>query len=462
MNMEKFHFITIDDDNAVCFFTDTKRFIKVNNAGRYLAEIIAKNISYEEVCKCVNISKDEFELYKEKIYSLANCTVDNQETFRSIKFDMRKLERLVIHVTNDCNLRCKYCYAQGGSYGGKRAMLTKEMAEKILDVFYSQFEFIQNVQMFGGEPLMNIKVMERICEYIRCKDLQRKQKTNIALVTNATLINDEFISLVKKYEIHITVSYDGDPAVNDILRPYADGSSTSENILNNTLQLYKETNQPETIEVTYTQYHINHDIKIMQIVSNIKAMFENTAVHLVPVSGEIDCSYIIKDLRPFVESIDEIFGNVSKGYSYSIADRIFYGLNKEVHPMKYICVAGNSTLSVSVEGNIYPCFMFTNERGLCLGNIAEPNVFKSAVFISKLHELEAFSDKTRNPECKKCFIKTLCVGCLGLNANYKNNHFEINSKICEMFRQMAEHAIRQYIINEMSTEVNYNAKTEKK
>ncbi len=368
---------------------------------------------------------------------------------------------MVIHLTNDCNLRCKYCYAQGGSYGGRRSILSEDMADRILNVFYSHFEIIQTVQLFGGEPLMNINVMEKICKYIRNKDLQHERKTNIGLVTNATLISDDFISLVKKYEIHVTISYDGDPVVNDLLRPYANGAGTSNDILNNALHLYRETNQPETIEVTYTQYHIDNNIKIMQIVSNIKDMFENTSVHLVPVSGEEECSYTIKDLQPFVESIDEIFGSTDKIYSYSIADRIFYGLNKEYSPMRYICVAGNGTLSVSVEGNVYPCFMFTNEEGLCLGNITNSNIFNSQTFNEKLQELREFSDKTKNPDCSKCFIKTLCVGCLGLNARYETDHFEINNKMCDMFRKMAERAIRQYIFNEMSTEVQCDAKNEK-
>jgi len=462
--MDNLHFISIDSETTVIFFPDTKRFIKVNKGGHHLVRAISNDIPYHDISNDLNISVEDYEVYKEKIYSLANCTRNGKNIFRNMhinEMNIKTLERLVIHVTNDCNLRCKYCYAHGGAYGGTRSMLSEDMADIILDSFYSQFERIVNVQLFGGEPLMNIKVMERICEYVRFKDLQRNQKTNIALVTNATLIDDEFISIVKKYEIHITISYDGEVNVNNLLRPYEDGSCTSNDILNNTLRLYKETNhsQPETIEVTYTQYHIENNIKIVQIIDNIKSMLENTSVHLVPVSSEEDCSYSIKDLQPFAESIDEIFNNTDKVYSYSIADRIFYGLNKEYQPSRHICVAGNSTLSVSVEGDVYPCFMFTNQDSLCLGNVKDSNLFKSEKFKSKLKKIGEFSDKTKNPECKKCFIRSLCVGCLGLNASHNQDHFEINHKICNMFRNMAEHAIKQYIKNEMSIEVNQDEKT---
>ena len=111
---------------------------------------------------------------------------------------------------------------------------------------------------------------------------------------------------------------------------------------------------------------------------------------------------------------------------------------------RFICNAGVGTLSVSVEGDVYPCFMFTNEQALCLGNIADKDLFESNRFIEGLGKLRQFNDKSMNETCRGCFIRTLCYGCLGMNATHEGDCFRINEKVCDMFRDMMTRAIIQY------------------
>ena len=63
------------------------------------------------------------------------------------------LERLVINVTHDCNLRCTYCYADTGAYGEARGKLSAGVGEEIVESFFSRFEHIRSIQLFGGESL---------------------------------------------------------------------------------------------------------------------------------------------------------------------------------------------------------------------------------------------------------------------------------------------------------------------
>lgn len=455
--MVNVHFISLDETYSIAFFPNTRKYFKVNSNGRYLIEAICNNMSYEDLKMQISIDKNFFTDYQGKVESYCKM---HQKSEKSISPEMdifrtqkKILPRLVIHVTNDCNLRCKYCYASGGAYGGSRSIITPDTLELIMNKFYNYFDYIQTVQIFGGEPLCNIEAVKSICDYVRKEDVKRTQNTRVCIVTNATLIDDEFISVVKSYSVNVTVSYDGSPLVNDLMRIYEDGSPTSADILRRTSQLYEATGQPDTIEVTYNQYHVENGVGILDVVSHIKSMFPKTGVHLVPVGGDTKSDYMLENPLLFADSIDDILSerNTEK-LSYSLAERVFLGLNNNGDIKRYICDAGVGTLSVSTDGNVYPCFMFTNEDALCLGNLCEDDLFEGVQFRKGIGKLMKFTDKFQNAKCKECFMWSLCNGCLGLNARRKDDEFEIIDQTCDMFRQMVEHAIRQYYLHSYMTE----------
>lgn len=452
--MSKVHFIPIDSQSWIAFFPDSCRFFKTNLNGKLLIESVLNNLKYNELSE-INISNSEYDGYYAKIQSYTQKThnvntalIDNAESSR------HHLDRLVIHVSNDCNLRCKYCYAAGGAYGSQRKIMNLDMVYKILERFYSTFDSISSVQIFGGEPLYNMAAIRTICEYVRNRDQITKSTTKIGLVTNATLISDDFIKLVRDYNISVTVSYDGTPIVNDLMRTYTNGFGTSKDIIENTRRLYKMTGQPDTIEVTYNRYHIENNISILDVIRHVKGLFPNSSVHLVPVCGDGESDYLLKDYNMFPNSIDEIFKSYDEGQalSYSLAERIFIGITRRSQDNSYICNAGIGTLSVSIDGDIYPCFMFTNEDALRLGNISDDNVFFNESCLQSLYKLATFNNKTTNSTCRECFMRSICNGCLGLNATHIQDDFKLNDSICDMFRRMTERVIIHYVLRGIISE----------
>jgi|GEM_PF-836692 radical SAM additional 4Fe4S-binding domain len=444
--MTKPHFIPFDDTHWIAFFTDTCRFFKTNQNGKTLIEEISSGMGFDEAIENFDLTRDQYMDYVKKIESYSEPGTGQEKAEGACKHKGNHLDRLVIHVSNDCNLRCQYCYAAGGAYGSARRLMSLDMLQTVLNVFFQHFDSITNVQIFGGEPLMNMPAVRAICEYVRARNEEAEHKTSIGLVTNATLIDAEFIELVKDYEVNVTISYDGDVKTNNELRVYQDRRGSSEDVLKKAKELYDATGQPDTIEVTYTQLHVNNHVGILEIVRNIKEMLPNTNVHLVPVSGCDGKPVGLKTLEMFPASVDELFAEkeFTKTPTYSLVERIFAGMANRNPNNRFICNAGVGTLSVSVEGDVYPCFMFTNEQALCLGNIADKDLFESNRFIEGLGKLRQFNDKSMNETCRGCFIRTLCYGCLGMNATHEGDCFRINEKVCDMFRDMMTRAIIQY------------------
>lgn len=121
------HFIK-EDNKTVMFFPDSLRFYKVNDKSREIIEDIMVNKNEEEVIEKFNINIDTYNkfknlLYKEEMVEEVTAKRENE------------LYKLVLNITNKCNLACKYCYANGGNYCSSEGIMKIETAKATLDTF---------------------------------------------------------------------------------------------------------------------------------------------------------------------------------------------------------------------------------------------------------------------------------------------------------------------------------------
>lgn len=124
-----------------------------------------------------------------------------------------RLKELVLWVTTDCNLRCRYCYASGGD---EAEYMDWQVAKQALDIMLSQSDSFK-IQFAGGEPLLNMDLIEQVVRYTQGLGI------GYQLQTNATLIDDKVAANLKRMGVDVGVSLDGLPEVNDSLRPFANG-----------------------------------------------------------------------------------------------------------------------------------------------------------------------------------------------------------------------------------------------
>ncbi len=137
------------------------------------------------------------------------------------------LERFVFIVTTKCNLRCRYCYAGGGNYGMPFVNMSREVARQAVTWMFTHFSQVQNIQFFGGEPSLNYRLIEYICEQIETSVAQngngKKQLPQFGLITNGTYLPAAFEELIERYRIHVTYSIDGPAKAHNIHRVYVNG-----------------------------------------------------------------------------------------------------------------------------------------------------------------------------------------------------------------------------------------------
>ena len=145
--------------------------------------------------------KDAGVLFTEDIYEKAIFDYKARPTV---------VKALCLHIAHDCNLACKYCFAEEGEYHGRRALMSFEVGRKALDFLIANSGNRHNLEVdfFGGEPLMNWQVVKDLVTYGREQEKIHDKKFRFTLTTNGVLLNDEVMEFCNKEMANVVpVSY---------------------------------------------------------------------------------------------------------------------------------------------------------------------------------------------------------------------------------------------------------------
>ena len=197
-----------DSQDYLVFLPNTFQIFCANEYTLPIIQDINKGMIYID-------AKEKYPELTEDMYTKIYSVFQKKTRCSNEKMPPDILYRLVINVSNMCNMGCKYCYANKGVYNSSQNLMSNEMAEVVLEKFYKIFNTIETIQLFGGEPCLNIPAIKTVCEYVE----RNNKTTEIGMVTNGTILTDELLQLIVKYNILVTISLDHEN-IHDILRPY--------------------------------------------------------------------------------------------------------------------------------------------------------------------------------------------------------------------------------------------------
>ncbi|MGN1111417.1 MAG: radical SAM protein, partial [Oscillospiraceae bacterium] len=103
------------------------------------------------------------------------------------------VKSMCLNVAHDCNLRCEYCFAQTGDFGGERCIMSPETGKKAIDFLIEKSGNRQNIELdfFGGEPLMAWDTVVATVDYARSVEKQHGKNFRFTITTNGVLLDDE-------------------------------------------------------------------------------------------------------------------------------------------------------------------------------------------------------------------------------------------------------------------------------
>jgi len=346
------------------------------------------------------------------------------------------LNRLVLNVSHACNLRCRYCYAGGGNYGGSQSLMDRKTALAVLDTFFRLFDRVENIQFFGGEPFLNTAIIRFVCSELqkRYQNHEFYELPHFGVVTNGTVLTPEIIKLLQDFQFGVTISVDGPEGVHDYLR----GKGTYKRILR-FIRALRKAGLDFGFESTFTSRHLELGVGLNELMDFFTDEFDLSEVHIPPValSGE-DPLALDHDTEKDIyrAAVEYSTDNLLKGKSacLSFAARLMRAYTGE-KPVAYYCPAGFSTLSVDPEGNVFPCFMLTGIEDFTLGNVFDPE-FPDPEKSGPITERLLANEKHNDPECLQCWASPFCSGCIG--ADYIKNGRTLTKTKCDVVKSMIE------------------------
>ena len=376
--------------------------------------------------------KEEGMLFTEDIYEKSIDAFKNRETV---------VKALCLHIAHDCNLKCKYCFAEEGEYHGRRALMSYEVGKKALDFLVANSGSRVNLEVdfFGGEPLMNWQVVKDLVAYGRSLEEPHHKKFRFTLTTNGVLLNDEILEFVNKEMGNIVLSVDGRKEINDRMRPLAGGQGSYDLIIPKFKKVAESRNQTNYyVRGTFT--HFNKDFA-SDVCHLADLGFKQISVEPVVAPESEEYALVEEDIPQILAEYDKLAVEMLKRHKEGKDFNFFhFMIDLQGGPCVYKrlsgCGSGTEYLAVTPWGDFYPCHQFVGQEQFLMGNVDE------GITNTKIREEFKACNVYSKEKCKNCFAKFYCSG--GCAANSYNFHGNINDTYdlgCELQRKRVECAI---------------------
>ncbi|MEG1442177.1 MAG: thioether cross-link-forming SCIFF peptide maturase, partial [Oscillospiraceae bacterium] len=352
------------------------------------------------------------EAYKE-IYTLyIEDVLFSKDTYENIAINMKKkspVKAMCLHVSHDCNLRCKYCFADEGTYHEERSLMSAEVGMAAMDYLIKNSGKRRNLEVdfFGGEPLMNFDVVKKIVEYAREQEKIHDKNFRFTITTNGLLLSDDKLEYINKNMSNIVLSIDGRKSVNDKVRYRADGTGSYDTIVPKFQKVAESRNQDNYyVRGTFTKYNLDFSKDVLHLAD---LGFKQTSVEPVVCSGVEDYALSKEDLPKIYNEyellVEEYLNRKKNGNGFNFF-HFMIDLDQGPCVIKRLsgCGAGCEYLAISPNGDIYPCHQFVGTEEYKMGNLNDGNINMN--IRQKFENCNVYT----KPKCKDCFAKFYCSG----------------------------------------------------
>lgn len=346
-----------------------------------------------------------------------------------------KIKAMCLHISHDCNLRCRYCFASTGDYKtGDRKNMSFETARNAVDFLIERSGTRKNldIDFFGGEPLLNWDTVKKVTEYCEIAGPEKNKNIRLTITTNAVLLDDEKTEYINMHMDNCVLSIDGRPEINDIMRTFPSGSSSYEIVAANIKRFIEKRNKkPYYVRGTFTKKNPDFSQDVRHIVS-----MGVSSLSIEPVVTSSSSPYAITE-----EDLDAIYEEYDKLAKFYVESAIkkkpfeffHFAIDDINGPCLYKrvkgCGVGSEYVAVTPDGDIYPCHQFVGESQFVMGNVNDANKELDKNVKDMFNKLLVPQKK----ECDKCWAKYYCAGGCPANAYFStgdiNGVYDIGCKL---------------------------------
>lgn len=318
----------------------------------------------------------------------------------------------VIILSQLCNLSCTYCYAQEAR---SKTILSKNKIKHTIDGILikkpikAEFVFIG-----GGEPFVTWEVLKWAIKHIY-ETKHNETKISITITTNATLIDQEKIDFIKQYDIHLGISFDILPEIQNLQRVFPTSKAGSFEQVNATIRKIDEAKIPYSFRSTISKLNVNLMPEMVLFVhTNYKSI---NKLHFEPVMSKTDNDE--QFYKDFIESFIE-----ARKIGSKLGITVYNSITNSLDKINSRFCRGE--FCVTPTGAIVACHRVSSEIEPVFDTISygfiEENGDVSIDFSREQKVFAVFNKKLE--DCTTCFAKWHCAGGCPIESMIQTHDFQ--------------------------------------
>ncbi|MBI2411962.1 MAG: radical SAM protein [Deltaproteobacteria bacterium] len=320
--------------------------------------------------------------------------------------------KFTLSITQDCNLRCGYCYIKK-----KHETMPLQTARKAVDFIFGKKRPGEeaSIGFFGGEPLLEFGLLKKIVSMIKEHPKYDPKGISFTVTTNGTIFDREIARYIVEEEINFCLSIDGPPRLQDANRRFSDGSPSSHVVERNIRRAIEEL-PSVVVNAVYTPATFRSLPEVVKYLAGL-------GLRRIYFNPDYSAGWDMKD----AQALSEAYGGVADFYVNCylegrpihispLDDKIAVIMRNGYEPQER-CSMGTGEFAISPSGLIYPCERLigpdTGEGAIgSLDNGCDPG----------LMSCRTVPKGELNHECLSCTVRPYCMNWCGCS-NYFSSGF---------------------------------------
>lgn len=308
-------------------------------------------------------------------------------------------------LTNISNMSCVYCQAKDDTNIVHNKM-TKQVAEKSVDIALSSPSRYLTFEFQGGEPLANFDVLKYIVEYT--EEHKKGKNVSYSLVTNLSLMTEETLDFLIAHNINISTSLDGDEELHNRNRVFQNGANTFEIVVNQIKNIQEKGYDVGAVQTT-TKYSLSKAREIIDTYVRLKqpSIFIRpltrlgTAERVWETIGYTADEFLkfYEDCLRYIIKLNCEGVDICERHAVIFLRKILQGYAENYMELRSPCGATIGQIAYFYDGNIFTC-----DEGRMLYEMGN-DVFKLGNVFD-----DTFDDLIQSPTCKAVCVSSLLEG----------------------------------------------------
>ncbi len=336
--------------------------------------------------------------------------------------------KIILHLTKNCNLRCTYCYAPGKV----QEDMSEQTARKGIDLAVKLGQNSACVSYFGGEPLLQFDLLQRLTEYSLQRGREVGKSMHFRLSTNGTLFNEERLAFCRDNNILYAISLDGDRQAHDGQRILPDGRGSFD-LIDSKLDMILRYNPRSIFTSVITPKSAD------RLYESILYMWSRGIRYMVHQPAFSDPDW---DLESF-EALRESYKKLARWYIETTCSGEYFYMSLFDEKLKSharspiqlgeICDFGKRKISMAPDGRIFPCVQFVSDRP----DAQEYQIGHADTGLNERWQMLIQRNKQPRPQCEGCAMQGRCANYCGcMNWQLTGELTQVAPILCEHERML--------------------------